>query len=383
MAYKFQIGSAILSGTMKVEETLNAASGFELAGAAVTATAAELNLLDDITRGSILVGGAAGSAELDAKTTGQILVGDGTDVVSVAVSGDATLDGTGALTIANLAVETAMIADDAVTPAKMSLFDDSLAATNTHILIADGSDYSSFALSGDVTMTNAGVVSIGATKVTDAMLNDDVATGLAGAGLGASSGVLAVQVSGAIVLDNDKVGLSGSIASDGLKFLGGVDSISSLEIDLNNLTAGTVNVANDSIAIVDADDNLTKKESIADLVSAMAGSGLSGVGGVLSVQGDAVHLLSDQNMNLSGGINVYSGAPPVASRAYSLPTGSSLTGGDIIRVKAGDLATNSVSASIQCQGSDNIEGTLTQIDLESPGAAVTIIYTGTGKFAVF
>jgi len=319
MAYKFQIGPAILSGTMEVEETLNAAGGFELAGAAVTATAAELNLLDNITRGSILVGGAAGSAELDAKTSGQILVGDGTDVVSVAVSGDATLAPDGALTIANNAIESAMIA-----------------------------------------------------------------TSVAGNGLvGGGGAALEVAVSGAIVIASDKVGLSGSIASDGLKFLGGVDSISSLEIDLNNLTAGAVNVANDSIAIVDADDNLTKKETIADLVTAIAGSGLSAASGVLSVQGDAVHLLSDQNMNLSGGINVYSGAPPVASRAYSLPTGSSLTGGDIIRVKAGDLATNSVSASIQCQGSDNIEGTLTQIDLESPGAAVTIIYTGAGKFAVF
>lgn len=320
MAYKFQLGSAILSGTMKVEETLNAASGFELAGAAVTATAAELNLLDDITRGSILVGGSGGSAELDAKTSGQILVGDGTDVVSVAVSGDATLASDGALTIANNAIEPAMIA-----------------------------------------------------------------TSVAGDGLvGGGGSALSVAVSGAIVIASDKVGLSGSIASDGLKFLGGVDSISSLEIDLNNLAAGSVDVANDSIAIVDANDNnLTKKESITDLVTAMAGSGLSATNGVLSVQSDAVYLLSDQNMNLSGGINVYSGSPPVASRAYSLPTGSSLASGNVIRVKAGDLATNSVSASIQCQGTDKIEGTLTQIDLESPGAAVTIIYTGAGNFAIF
>ena len=43
-----------------------------------------------------------------------------------------------ALRLKDSGVVTAKIADDAVTPAKMSLFDDSLAATDTHILIADG-----------------------------------------------------------------------------------------------------------------------------------------------------------------------------------------------------------------------------------------------------
>ena len=52
------------------------------------------------------------------------------------------------------------IVNDAVTPAKINIFDDALAATTTHFLIADGTDYSSFALSGDITSTNAGAVTI-------------------------------------------------------------------------------------------------------------------------------------------------------------------------------------------------------------------------------
>lgn len=61
--------------------------------------------LADMTRGTIKVGGAANApTDLDAKTSGQILVGDGTDVASVAVSGDATLASSGALTIAAGAV---------------------------------------------------------------------------------------------------------------------------------------------------------------------------------------------------------------------------------------------------------------------------------------
>ena len=48
---------------------------------------------------------------LDAKTDGQILVGDGTDITSVAVVGDVTLDNTGAVTIADDAVTTAKLAN--------------------------------------------------------------------------------------------------------------------------------------------------------------------------------------------------------------------------------------------------------------------------------
>ena len=55
-------------------------------------------------------------------------------------------------------------------------------------------------------------------------------------------------------------------------------------LDLNGLTAATVNIANDSIAIIDADDsNLTKKESLADVIAAIDGTGLTASSGVLSV----------------------------------------------------------------------------------------------------
>jgi hypothetical protein len=79
--------------------------------------------------------------------------------------------------IATSQVTTALIANDAITGAKIALFDDSLAATTTHFLIADGTDYSSFALSGDVTCTNAGAVTIANTAVQQAMVHTDVFTG--------------------------------------------------------------------------------------------------------------------------------------------------------------------------------------------------------------
>jgi len=52
---------------------------------------------------------------------------------------------------------------------------------------------------------------------------------------------------------------------------------------LNDLTAATVAVASDSIAIIDADDSGSKKESIADFVSAIAGTNVTASSGQLSV----------------------------------------------------------------------------------------------------
>ena len=77
----------------------------------------------------------------------------------------------------------------------------------------------------------AGALSIGATKVTDAMMNDDVAAGLAGPGLSALSGAMGISTSGSLAVVSDKVGISGSIAGAGLAYEGGVSSISSLKID--------------------------------------------------------------------------------------------------------------------------------------------------------
>ncbi len=53
-------------------------------------------------------------------TDAKILVADGTSYQEVAVSGDVTIANTGAVTIANNAIETAMIADNQVSAAKLT-----------------------------------------------------------------------------------------------------------------------------------------------------------------------------------------------------------------------------------------------------------------------
>ncbi len=204
----------------------------------------ELTVIDDAASGG---------------TAGDILVADGTDFINKTVSGDATISSTGALTIANTSVETAMlaadavtgakigddeldsehyaagsidaehiatgavetakIAADAVTGAKINLFDDSYAATDTHILVADGTDFDNVAVSGDITISNAGVVAI----ATGAIENADI--------------------SGSAAIDAAKI-YNGTISNTEFGCLNGVGS--NIQTQIDGVVAGAVSTVNDN-----------------------------------------------------------------------------------------------------------------------------------------
>jgi len=57
-------------------------------------------------------------------------------------------------------------------------------------------------------------------------------------------------------------------------------------LDISELSAAVVDVAADSVAILDATDSSTKKEAIADIVSGVAGTGLAAASGQLSLDID-------------------------------------------------------------------------------------------------
>jgi len=120
-------------------------------------------------------------------------------------------------------------------------------------------------------------------------------TGLAA--IGSAGQVLKIN-SGANGLEWGSVDgdIEGVTAGDGLSG-GGTSGTPTLALDLNELTAAVVNVAADSIAIIDADDsNDNKKEAIADLITAIAGVGLAAASGVLSLD---LNELSDATVNVA------------------------------------------------------------------------------------
>ena len=204
MAYKFQLGGAILSGALNVKGDLTAST--DVSGA-----------LANISASNFLVGGGLQLQRITASvgfyTTGSdgilwLNARDGKVVaitpenLAVGLAGDGLLATTGSVVVniddstINIAedkiqvkdlgigtgqlgtgsVTRAKIGQDAVGPAQINIFDDGLAPNNTQFLIADGTDFSSFALSGDVTCTNAGVVTIEDDAVETDMIADAAVT---------------------------------------------------------------------------------------------------------------------------------------------------------------------------------------------------------------
>ena len=192
-------GSTLALGSSGVKVADGGVDTTQLASDAVTTakiTDANVTLakIANAAANTVIVRDANSSGVLSAKevTNTQILIGDGTGFTAAALSGDVTMTNAGAVTIANNAVETAMIGDEQVTLAKLAhaaantvLVRDANSAgdpsfkevTNTQILIGDGTGFTAAALSGDVTMTNAGAVTIANGAVETAMIANDAVTG--------------------------------------------------------------------------------------------------------------------------------------------------------------------------------------------------------------
>ena len=126
-------------------------------------------------------------------------------------------------------------------------------------------------------------------------------------GIADVSGIIAAnsgltQTSGELHLDPN-------VAGSGLTLSSGV-----LAIDLSEATAEDIAVADDSFLFVDATDNSTKKESIADLMTAAAGAALVSSAGVLAVNVD------DSSIQITGdSINIKSGGVTAPMLAGSIP----------------------------------------------------------------
>ena len=203
------------------------------------------------------------------------------DAVFADVSGDATIAAGGALTIEAGAVENSMLADDAVGADELAanavvnasiasnaaidmdkLDGGSLASSLSDLAqgdllyagdVDDSNNLKSITfsnledaifgnVSGDAAIAAGGALIIAANAVEGSMLNSNTA----GDGLGYESNALVVQVSGALAIASDKVGLSGSVAGDGLAFSGSADAIGGLSVNVDD---SSIEINSDSLRV--------------------------------------------------------------------------------------------------------------------------------------
>ena len=310
MAYKFQLGAATLSGSTTFEESLVAKQSFE---AQSLSSSAGLQVGGTVRLDGVIDATAADADKLLFRDSDSLIkaesVSDLRDLYFDDVSGQATIAAGGALSLAAAAItgQTEMTGD--VEDADELMISDGGTLKRLDFSVLRDAVFND--VSGDATVAAGGALTIGANAVEDSMVNDNVATGLAGNGLAASSGVMAIDLDG---------------SNSGLNVVAG-----GLSVDLNILAGGAVDVSADSIAIIDDNDGqASKKESIADLMTAVAGVGLGASGGVLAVQVSGAIVLDNDRLGLSGslaadGLTFAGGPESISSLRFDAHSSGGLT----------------------------------------------------------
>ena len=195
-------------------------------------------------------------------TDSNILVGDATNApVGVAMSGDVTIDNTGAATIAANAVTSAKILDDTIVNADINsaaAIDFSKLATLTdgNLLVGNGSNVAtSVAMSGDITIDNAGATTI----------KDDVALG--GSPTTTTPTILDISTKIATTAFVATSVTANRILADSEVFVGSVGNIATaraLSGDATITNAGVLTIAADAITTAKIADSQVNSAKILD-----------------------------------------------------------------------------------------------------------------------
>ena len=437
MAYKFQMGDARLSGSVRQEGTVRADQDVRAAGK--VSASSDVYGLQLRTAGVVRISSAGALSNIGTiSQAGGTVTLDGASDTAIAVADDSLYfrDADGTMkrdTVADLATGMAGVGLSAASgqfaldlhelTAETLASGDFLAFVDstdngTHketvddlatLFAGNGLSAASAVMAVDLNELSAASVDVAADSIAIIDANDsngsrkesiaDLMTAAAGVGISAASGVLALDINelsamggmltpaadSLAMLDADgntskKISMTNFAASiKAASNSGLVAGSGQLTVSLNDVAAGAITPAADSIAFIDADDSsITKKESMVDFAAAMAGAGLSASGGQLSVQGNAVASFGDEDATAAEGFN-YGTATLTANRTVTLPAAPSV--GDVIHIKA-PPSLGGFNLIISKAGSHTIDGHDT-VRIESGDGAVSLVYAVANKWKLF
>lgn len=169
----------VFDGGTGAAGTLKTITIAEVAAAAAedTNTTYALSAADGGTDvGNVVLTDSGGATDVVTITAGNGLSiqGSGSNIGITAVADEITLQvvGTGTsgqIKVKDAGIDTTQLADEAVSSAKTDFVEDSVAVTANNILVANGTEFQSVAMSGDATLATDGTISVafGANAVTD------------------------------------------------------------------------------------------------------------------------------------------------------------------------------------------------------------------------
>ena len=292
-----------------------------------------------------MLGGSIANSKL---ANSSITVTDGSNSTATALGGTITFSAGEGIDVAESSGTVTYSAEDATTSNKgvASFSSDNFAVSSGAVTIKDGGVANAELANSAITL-NSNSVSLGGslTLNTDSVGEgssnlyhtnervDDRVNALLTAGTGISLSY--DDAAGSLTITNsNSADITGVTAGDGLSG-GGSSGAVSLALDLNELTAAAVDVANDSIAIIDANDsNASRKEAVSDVVNAIAGDGLSATNGVLAVgvddssietNSDALRIKASGVTNAMLAGSIANGK--LANSAVTVTAGDGLSGG--------------------------------------------------------
>ena len=322
-ALPYEVLSSSIYGGVSGDITI-AGTGVSTIGADTVAN----SMLENMTQGTVKVGGGSNApTDLDASGDGKILVGDGTDINSVAVSGDVALANNGAVTIQSNAVEGSMLNSNTAGGGLSYEVNSLNVDSGSFVAYMSSSAFS--VVSGDIAIAAGGAATIQADSVQGTMLNDDVADDST---IEISSNNLSVLKVPNALTAGDGIDAGGTFDGANARTI----SVSAAQTTItsvknNSLVIGgnsqnnTIDFGTDDVILFDTDNTERMRVDAegVDVTGALTVSTNATIGGNLTVQGTTTTLettntiITDQLLfvnsgsaasNTDGGIVVQSGS---------------------------------------------------------------------------